>query len=177
MMRILIDANVLYPTVLRGLVTGCAARGLFRPRWSARILEECVRAVLRDAPGDATIIRAEIAALQTRFPEAEVTVREDEPAGLWLPDLSDIHVLAAAIEGECEAILTMNTRDFPTRLLARHGIRREEPDMFLLSLPRAEVVEVAEAELEQLRRLSGEDWTMRRMLRKSRLPRLARTLG
>ncbi len=176
-MRILIDANVLYPTVLRGLVTGCAARGLFRPFWSARILEEWVRAVLRDAPGDESIVRGEIVALRARFPEAGIAVPEDEPAGLWLPDPADIHVLAAAVAGGCEAILTMNIRDFPVRLLEKQGIRREEPDTFLLSLPRAVVAEVVGAELEQLRALSGEDWTMRRMLRRARLPRLARALG
>ena len=39
-MRVLIDACVLYPTVMREVVLGVAAQGLFTPRWSPRILEE-----------------------------------------------------------------------------------------------------------------------------------------
>ena len=49
-MKILIDANVLYPTVMREVVLGVARVGLFEPRWSARILEEWARAAGRLGP-------------------------------------------------------------------------------------------------------------------------------
>ncbi len=43
-MRVMLDACVLYPTVMREVLLGCAKRGLFEPRWSVRILEEWARA-------------------------------------------------------------------------------------------------------------------------------------
>jgi hypothetical protein len=46
-MRVLIDACVLYPTVMREVLIGVAAKGLFTPLWSARILEEWARAAAR----------------------------------------------------------------------------------------------------------------------------------
>ena len=39
-LRILIDACVLYPTVMREMVMGAARAGVFEPLWSARLLEE-----------------------------------------------------------------------------------------------------------------------------------------
>ena len=51
-MKVLIDACVLYPTVLRELVLGLAATGAFEPLWSARLLIE--------AP-DATLVRVDAA--------------------------------------------------------------------------------------------------------------------
>ena len=45
--RVLIDTCVLYPTVMRELLLGCAAKGLYEPRWSARISEEWARAAAR----------------------------------------------------------------------------------------------------------------------------------
>ncbi|MBW7921676.1 MAG: PIN domain-containing protein [Rubellimicrobium sp.] len=176
-MRVLVDANVLFPTVLRGLVTGCAARGLVVPFWSARILEEWARAAGRDSPAADAQARGEIALLRARFPQAEVVVPEGAAARLWLPDQADVHVLAAAIAAGCGVILTQNTKDFPRRVLASHGITRLSADELLLSLPRDEVAAVAQDELAKLREASGEDWTLRQMLRKAGVPRLARVQG
>lgn len=175
--RLLIDANVLFPTVLRGLVTGCAAQGLVQVFWSERILEEWARAAGRDSPEGEVIARGEIAALRARFPDADIVVPEGLEARLWLPDPADIHVLAAAIAGGCDVILTRNARDFPRAALAPEGILRRSPDELLPTLPRAAVMQVAQAELAQLRQLSGGDWSLRQMLRKAGLPRLARALG
>ena len=43
-MKALLDACVLYPTVLREILTGVAGQGLYTPLWSDRILEEWARA-------------------------------------------------------------------------------------------------------------------------------------
>ena len=54
-MKILIDANVLYPTVMREVVLGVAKTGLFTPQWSPRILEEWARDALKlGQQGEAT---------------------------------------------------------------------------------------------------------------------------
>ncbi len=179
-MRVMIDACVLYPTVMREIVLGVAAAGLFDPRWSARILEEWARAAARLGPGGEAVARAEIALLPARFPRALVPSAPALEQRLWLPDPADVHVLAVAVASSADAILTLNARDFPRGLLAEEGLVRVDPDGFLRGLAEAapdRVGEVVAATLAEARRLSGEDWTTRSLLKKAHLPRLAKALG
>ena len=171
-MRAVLDACVLYPTVMREVLIGCA--GLYQPLWSERILEEWRRAAMKHPPGAGT----EIAVLMERFPKAAVPAPERED--IVLPDPDDVHVLSAAIEGGADAIVTLNLGDFPTRVLARHGVLRMHPDAFLIDLHAASpdaVREAAHRVLEVARGLSGEDWAMRALLKKARLPRLGKALS
>jgi len=54
--------------------------------------------------------------------------------GLHLPDLDDRHVLAAAIRGRADVIVTCNLRDFPADALRAYGIEAQHPDEFILNL-------------------------------------------
>ncbi len=174
-----LDANVLYPTVLREVLLGCAGRGLFQPIWSDRLLEEWRRAADRNGgAADAQIAAAEAARANRRFPEALVSPGDEAP--LWLPDPADIHVLATAIAARAETIITMNLRDFPARELSGHGVVARHPDAVLMDLwlEHADSVEVvvrgvhAEAE-----RLSGEALALRALMKRARLPRLGKALS
>jgi hypothetical protein len=51
-----------------------------------------------------------------------------------LPDSDDRHVLAAAIKGGCQLIVTFNLADFPADTLAPHSVAAMHPDAFLSSL-------------------------------------------
>ena len=170
---------MLYPTVLRQILTGCAAEGLFTPLWSERILEEWARAAARLSAGDEAYARGEIATLKARFPRASIAPRPGLEARLHLPDENDIHVLAAAISGGAEAIVTQNRADFPRGVLAGEGLARLDADGFLWALaadhpaPLAAVVERVRARAEAL---SGQSWTTRALLKKAKLFRLARAL-
>ncbi len=178
--RILLDACVLYPTVLREVLLGCAARGLFVPLWSPRILEEWARATVKLGEAAHLLARGEVAAVAARFPEASVRVPQGLEGRLWLPDPGDVHVLAAAIAGDAQAILTLNAGDFPRGVLAEEGLMRLDPDSFLLGLLEAapEAVRSAVEEVAaEATRLSGEDWTPQRLMKKGRLTRFARALG
>ncbi len=178
-MRMMLDACVLYPTVMREVLVGCARAGLFEPRWSPRILEEWARAADKLGPEGEVIARGEIAALRASFPTAEVTVPDSKLAQFWLPDPDDIHVLAAAVVGSCDGIVTANAKDFPGNLLAEENLFRADPDGFLIRLfdeAPDKVTAVGEAVLAEARRLSGDDWSMRSLLKKARLPRLGKRL-
>ncbi|NNU81019.1 PIN domain-containing protein [Halovulum dunhuangense] len=177
-MRLLLDACVLYPTVLRDILIETAAAGGFTPLWSDRILEEWARAAERSALADGPRARAEIALLRTRFPDASIEA-PDDPA-LSLPDPNDIHVLAAAIHGGAEAIVTLNLRDFPGRTLARHGLMLRSPDSVLLELHDAgeiPVARIAQAARARAETLSGQPQPLRGILKRANLPRLGKALG
>lgn len=65
---------------------------------------------------------------------ALVTGYEDLIPGLHLPDPNDRHVLAAAIRGQADVIVTMNLRDFPAHVVGAFGIEAQHPDEFVLHL-------------------------------------------
>jgi hypothetical protein len=180
MQKILLDACVLYPTVLREILIGAAKAGLYHPLWSARILEEWARAAARRAPADEAIARGEIALLRASFPKAEIAPQPGIEQRLVLPDDNDIHVLAAAIAGSADAIVTFNAQDFPRGTLAGEGLDRRDPDGFLWQLlsehpeEMRQVTEVVRAEAE---RLSGEPQPIRTLMKRARLPRFGKALA
>lgn len=178
--RVLIDACVLYPTVMREMVLGVARTGAFEPLWSARILEEWARAATKLGPTGGPQARAEIALLRAAWPKAEVPPQPGLERRLYLPDENDIHVLAAAIAGSADSLMTLNAKDFPRATLAEEGLERVDPDSTLYAIwldqPDA-VTPAANAVLAQARQMSGQDWEMRALLKKARLPRLAKALA
>ncbi|SEQ18284.1 PIN domain-containing protein [Loktanella sp. DSM 29012] len=178
-MRLLLDACVLYPTVMREMLMGCADAGLFQPRWSDRILEEWARATLKLGPQAEVFARSEIAMLRARHPAAEVRYPAEMLRQMWLPDPDDIHVLAAAVAGHCDGIVTVNAKDFPGNLLAEEGLFRSDPDGLLLRLhdEHAETVAgIGDMVLAEANRLSPEPWTIRALMKKARLPRIGKRL-
>lgn len=176
-MRIVLDACVLYPTVMREMLMEAAAPGGFVPVWSPRILEEWVRAARRTEGGEA-VARAEIAVLRNRWPAAEVTPPDDLIATLSLPDPGDRHVLAAAIAAGAPVLMTLNRADFPPRTLARHGVLVRDPDSFLLEMHRAErdLGAAAAAVRGRAEAASGRAQPLRPLLKRAGLPRLAKAL-
>lgn len=179
-MRVVIDTCVLFPTVMREMVLGVAATGAFEPIWSARILEEWARAATKLGPTGPMQAQGEIALLRAAWPGAERRYDAGLEARLWLPDPADIHVLALAVASSADAIMTLNAKDFPRNILAEEGLDRCDPDTTLWQIwrdtPEA-VQQVGARVLDQARVLSGADWQMRALLKKARLPRLAKALG
>ena len=47
--------------------------------------------------------------------------------------MNDVHVLAAAIAGHADCIVTSNLRDFPPQLLAPFALEAIHPDEFLVA--------------------------------------------
>jgi len=129
------DANVLYPAELRNLLMHLALTGLFRATWSNGVHEEWIAALLRNRP-DLTRDKLERTRMlmDQHATDALVTGYEDLIDGLNLPDPNDRHVLAAAIRGRADVIVTMNIRDFPADALAPFGIEAQHPDEFVLHL-------------------------------------------
>lgn len=179
-MKALLDACVLYPTVMRQMLLGVAAQSAFTPLWSARIVAEWQHAAQRLGPEGGAQAGAEALRLKRDWPEAEVTWPPALETRLWLPDPADIHVLAAAVAGSADVIVTRNAGDFPRGVLAEEGLSRADPDAFLLGVRQGQpemVQTVGEAVLAEANRLSGREWQMRPLLKKAQLPRLAKALA
>jgi len=128
-----LDACVLVPTALCDTLLRLAEDGFFRPLWSQRILNEVEDAVLRVRPSvTAPAVRRRTEQMDSAFVDASVEGWEQVAAGLDLPDPDDRHVLAAAITGGAQAVVTFNLKDFPKEQLQPRGIEARHPDDFLL---------------------------------------------
>jgi len=109
-----------------------------------------------------------------------VPPREATEARLWLPDPNDIHVLATAVDGGAEGIITLNLRDFPTRELAPHGLRAIHPDAVLMELWMDHPDAVADAVRDThatAEHIAEGTLPLRALLKRARLPRLGKALG
>jgi len=179
-MRACLDACVLFPTVLREVLIGVAGLGLYDPIWSERILEEWARATVKLGPEAEAQARGEVALLKAQFPNASVRPREGDMTRLHLPDENDVHVLAAAIRGSADVLVTLNAKDFPRQQLAHEGVQRMSPDAFLMDLwmeTPAAVEQVVREVHATAQRMMGDDIALRALMKRARLPRLGKALS
>ncbi|MDO5605223.1 MAG: PIN domain-containing protein [Paracoccus sp. (in: a-proteobacteria)] len=174
-----LDACVLFPTVLREILCSCAGAGLYRPVWSDRILDEWTRAAARLGPDGAAIAGAEAALLRAGFPRAMFPGDEEIAAGLDLPDPADRHVVATALTAGAGLIVTFNLRDFPRPAMAAAGLRAIHPDAFLCDLlaDHPDAVEAAARGAWVRANALGAQTGLRPLMKRARLPRLGRALS
>jgi predicted nucleic acid-binding protein len=128
----LYDACVLYPAPIRDVLMHLALADLYRARWTNAIHDEWIRSVLKDRPD---LTRAQLERtrdlMNAHARDALIRDFEDLIPSLSLPDPDDRHVLAAAIRGRADVIVTYNMKDFPAEATAPHGIEIQHPDKFL----------------------------------------------
>jgi hypothetical protein len=130
-----LDANALYPAELRNLLMRLALAEAYRPLWSDRVQKEWTEALARERPDlPRDKIERVRALMEQHIPEAIVEDYDGLVDQLTLPDDGDRHVLAAAIKGDAEILVTANLKHFPASALARYGIEALHPDEFVLRL-------------------------------------------
>ncbi|WP_020606572.1 PIN domain-containing protein [Spirosoma spitsbergense] len=130
----LLDACILYPAPLRDLLFHIAVRGLYRPKWTDKIQEEWTRNLLLNRPD---LLAAQLEkttdAMNRAFPDAMIRNFESLITSLTLPDADDRHVLAAAIRGQADVLVTANLKDFPLAIVGLFDIEVQHPDQFISS--------------------------------------------
>jgi hypothetical protein len=176
---VLYDANVLYPFHLRNLLVQLGVNGIVEPRWTDMIHDEWIRnlAAAGIAGRDRLLRTRDI--MKRVLPGADVTGYESLIDGLSLPDPDDRHVLAAAIAGGADIILTFNFRHFPAQALAPFGIACREPDGFLCELYESDpevVLAVADAARLNLSRTEPDQFAFLEAVVRQRLPGFAERL-
>jgi PIN domain len=129
----LLDACVLVPNALCDTLLRFAEAGFYRPLWSQQILDEVFSAVCRIHPEiDPARVQHRLDSMSQAFSGANVVGWEAVAAGQDLPDANDRHVLAAAIAGGGQSLVTFNLQDFPEAALGPVGVEARHPDEFLL---------------------------------------------
>lgn len=175
-MKAVLDACVLVPPVLRDCLLSVAAAGAYAPLWSDRILAEWALAARKHGRDDGPVI----AAARAQFPQAMVPPAPGLEARLHLPDDGDIHVLAAAITGSADCLVTWNAADFPRGTLASEGVERRDPDGVLWQLWSHDPERIGAA-LERVRAkaeaMAGAPVALAPMLKRAKLTRLARAVA
>lgn len=137
MFAALLDTNALWPSLQRNFLLSLAVEGLYRPLWSDHILAELRHceiekrakngAAIQDASQRAAILEAE---MRRAFDDALVEGYEPLIGTFELPDPNDEHVMAAAVMGQAGAIVTSNTKHFPTEKMPR-GLHVVTPSEFV----------------------------------------------
>jgi predicted nucleic acid-binding protein len=130
----LLDACVLYPMAMADALMSLATAGLFAAKWTTRIEAEWIRSLEENRPDLQGRLDYRREQMREAVPDWEV----DEQAwticarGLELPDPDDVHVLASALAGHADCIVTANLKDFPAEVVAQLGIEVSHPDQFIV---------------------------------------------
>jgi predicted nucleic acid-binding protein len=130
---VVLDACVLVPVALADTLLRIAERELYRPLWSARIVAEAVAAIVKihpDIPPEQ--VQRRFADMDDTFEDARIDGWEDLEDTVTLPDPDDRHVVATAVRGRADAIVTGNLRHYPPEILGPLNIEVIHPDDFLL---------------------------------------------
>jgi predicted nucleic acid-binding protein len=135
----LLDACVLFPMVMADALMSLASAGLFTAKWTTAIEDEWVRALEAHRPDLKGRLGYRREQMRLAIPDWEVPESAWRPlsasliGAAGLPDVDDAHVIAAAIAGHADCIVTINARDFPASALQPYGIEVVHPDAFILN--------------------------------------------
>lgn len=130
-----LDACVLYPVTIANILMELAWQGIYAAKWTKEIDREWVDALMRDRPDlSDEKIRYRLDNMHRAIPDWEIPISKYKKLIpiIHLPDKNDRHVLAAAIAGHADCIVTKNTKDFPMSAVEEYGIEILHPDDFVL---------------------------------------------
>lgn len=129
-----LDACVLVPhTLCDALLRLAEEPAFYRPLWSDGILREVGTVLVNTLKLTEQQRDRRLTAMKAAFPEAMVSVPskliETFECGIHRDDR---HVLAAAVRGQANAIITRNVKHFPWECLNEYAILCQTPDEFLV---------------------------------------------
>jgi len=133
-MYVLLDTCALVPGSVRQILLEAASADLFIPLWSDKIFEEWQFVASKSSEQESEAIKIEILLIKDKWRNSLVPRDRALEDTLFLPDADDRHVLAAALVGKAEVLLTNNLKDFPERILSEYGLIRKSIDSFLWEL-------------------------------------------
>jgi hypothetical protein len=153
---VVLDACVLVPMPLCDTLLRLAEDpAMYRPLWGKQILQEVGAALVNQLHHTEKQRDRRLQMMHEAFPEALVRLPEGFDTPLTcIPDENDRHVLATAICGHANAIVTSNIKHFPAECLKQFDILNQTPDDFLVHqfhLRPAQVLEKLDAQASAIR--------------------------
>jgi predicted nucleic acid-binding protein len=129
----LLDACVLYPAAIRDALMSLHFAGFYAAKWTTQIEHEWTSNLLKNRDDlSAERLAVTCQKMHRVVRDWQVTGHESLIPGLSLPDPDDRHVLAAAIRGHADCIVTANLDDFPKDYVAGFDLEVIHPDDFLV---------------------------------------------
>lgn len=132
---VVLDACVIYQLAIIDSLMSIAVTGLYAAKWTTEIEKEWMQSLENDRPELKGKLDTRRDCMREQVTDWEVSEDAWKPliCGLKLPDPKDVHVLAAAIAGHADCIVTRNLKDFPPEVLSVHGIDVLDPDEFIVN--------------------------------------------
>lgn len=130
----ILDANVMFPVNVFDILAQFCIEGLFTAKWSEDIDDEWTKNLLAsrtDLTKEQVFKRRDRQRIALPDWEVEKEKYQSLIAAINLPDINDRHVLAAAIAGHADSIVTFNIKDFPSDVLDQYDIEAIHPDDFI----------------------------------------------
>ena len=130
-----IDACVFYRMLNTDVLMSLCVRGLFAAKWSERIENEWVGHLSNNKPEKKVQILQRRDLMRDAVPDWAVddaAIATLEPV-LQIPDLNDRHVLAAAIVGHADCIVTEDKHGFGVGIADQYGIEIIDTDTFIIN--------------------------------------------
>ena len=179
-MYVLLDTCVLVPGPVRQILLEAASADLFIPLWSDKIFEEWQFVASKSSKQASQATKIEILLIKDKWKNSLVPRDKALEDTLFLPDSDDRHVLATAIVGKADVLLTNNLKDFPIRVLSEYGLTRKSVDSFLWELF-TQVPELINSFVERafnsrIRNIQSHLTSKKSFLKKNGLPRLAKCI-
>ncbi len=130
----ILDACVLFPPAVADALISLHVAGLYTARWTSRIDDEWINAAVRIHDKPREKLEARRNAMRAAVPDWEVpsTAYDTLITGRPLPDQNDEHVIAAALAGHADCIVTSNLKHFPNTILNPLGLEAIHPDDFIV---------------------------------------------
>lgn len=130
-----LDACVLYPVSVADALISLAVAGLYAAKWTVAIEDEWIHNLELKRPELQGRLDRRRDDMRAAVPDWEVPIEAWQTVAgcLRLPDPGDLHVLAAAVAGHADCIVTTNLRHFPDDLLRPYGIEAIHPDDFMVA--------------------------------------------
>lgn len=140
----LLDACVLVPIRLTSTMLWLAESHLFGVLWSETILDEVQRSLPKlGVSNERAAMRVKL--MRDAFGAAAMVSDFEDLIPEMRCDTKDRHVLAAAVKGDADLLVTFNLKDFPLETMEEQGVEAVHPDVFLTGLCSVDIDEVVAA--------------------------------